>query len=153
MQKFGAAINMNKKSSAITFSILILLLVLGVLLGFTAMYVDQVAIRPIILMRDSEVNMKCFLTLLRIQGNDYIRMGETLPKNSLREKLMATYNIENEIGISKEYKNLEILGYSGVYMGNDADFREKLSGNDITFECYMRSYGPVQKGFIAIYGE
>ncbi|MFA5333725.1 MAG: hypothetical protein WC376_04490 [Candidatus Nanoarchaeia archaeon] len=144
---------MNKNSSAISFSILILLLVLGVLLGFTAMYVDQATVRPIILMRDSEVDMRCFLTLIRIQGNDYIRTGQTPPENSLRQKLLDTYNISGTASSTKEYKNLELLGYKGVYVGNEAEFRNELSSSDKLFYCYLRSYGPVEKGFIAIYGE
>jgi hypothetical protein len=144
---------MNKKASAITFSILILLLVLGVMLGFTSMYVDQATVKPIILMKDSEVNMKCFLTLLRIEGNDYIRLGETPPSGSKREKLIQNYNLDSNLNTTKEYDNLITLGYSGVFIGNEASFRKELSSGDITMECYIRSYGPVEQGFIAIYGD
>jgi hypothetical protein len=141
---------MNTKSSAITFSILIILIVLGVLLGFTSFYIDQATIRPIVLMKDSEVEMKCFLMLIR-NVNGYLRKGENPPSNSLRSSLLSNYNIQSDAVQLKETQNLEDLGYKGIFIGNESIFKNFLSYSEHSVECYIRSYGPVEKGFIAIY--
>jgi hypothetical protein len=142
---------MNKKSSAITFSILILLIAMGTMLALSSFFIDQATVRPIILMRDSEVNMRCFLILLNIESNNYIRTGQNPPDESLRQRLLDTYGIGQEAAQSKEYLNIQRLGYSGVLSANDAEFRQELSQKNI--ECYIRSYGPVERGFVAIYSE
>jgi hypothetical protein len=143
---------MNKKSSAISFSILIMLIVLGVLLGFTSYYIDQAAIKPIVLMKDSEVNMKCFLVLLR-NTKGYINIGEVAPSDTYRSKLLNTYSISYSYSSFEPSSTLNTLGYSGIFMGNEEEFRNLISNvlSEFKIQCYMRSYGPVQKGFIAIY--
>jgi len=151
MMNQKGAIRINHKSSAITFSILILLIVMGTMLALSSFFIDQATVRPIILMRDSEVNMRCFLTLLNIESNNYIRTGQNPPDETLRQRLLNTYGISQESAQSKEYLNIQRLGYSGVISANDAEFRRALSQKNI--ECYIRSYGPVDRGFVAIYSE
>jgi hypothetical protein len=139
-----------KKSSAITFSILIMLVALGALLGFTSFYIDQATIQPIISMKDSEVSLKCFMTLVRLGNGKYLRMGETVPQDSLRSKLVTTYNLQDSAMIIN-YDYLQALGYSGVFSGNEEEFIEFLKSDEYSAQCYIRSYGPVERGFVAIY--
>ena len=153
MQIFGVATDM-RKTSAITFSVLIMLVVLAVLLGLTAFFIDQSVVYPLVLMQDTEVTLKCFLSLINLNSQGYIRQGEVppeFPENSLRNELLKVYNIEEVVTTKKDDSKLQILGYSGIFTGNYAEFLDLMQDANFKIMCYTRSFGPANKGYIAIY--
>ncbi|MDD2679139.1 MAG: hypothetical protein PHS81_04620 [Candidatus Nanoarchaeia archaeon] len=141
-----------KKSSAITISILILLLALAVLLGLTAFFVDQSVVYPLVLMMDSEINLKCFLSLINLNNQGYIREGETAPAGTLRKELVLLYNIDESMKKAQNYNIAMELGYSGVFTGNEEEF-QRLRASGARIRCYTRSFGPAKTGYIALYSE
>jgi len=141
---------MNKKTSSITVSILIMLVVLAVLLSLTAFFVDQAVIFPLVLMKDTDVNLRCFLSLKNF-NTGYVRQTQILPNGSLRQKLESTYNLTKESSSITMDDSLISLGYSGIFSGNEESFRAMLTDDRYVVTCYTRSFGPVYNGFIALY--
>ena len=143
----GVAFNM-KKSSAITISIIIMLLALAILLGMAAFFIDQSVVYPLVLMIDSDVNLRCYLSLIRV-SQSYIRASDIPQEGTLREKLLTSYNIDENIKESMDNEYLTRLGYSGIFFGDEAEFRTFRNNNQIM--CYARSFGPARQGYIALY--
>ncbi|MDD4353771.1 MAG: hypothetical protein PHN56_04925 [Candidatus Nanoarchaeia archaeon] len=139
-----------KKSSALTISIIIMLVALAVLLGLTAFFVDQSVIYPLVLMEDSDVNLRCFLSLKNF-NTGYIRQVNNPPSGTLREKILSTYDISTGSALVINYPSLQSIGYSGIFSGNNEQFRQKLAQGVIV--CYTRSFGPDYDGFLALYKE
>lgn len=127
-----------------------MLVALAVLLGLTAFFVDQSVIYPLILMQDSDVNLRCFLSLKNF-NTGYIRQTISPEIGTLRSKLLSTYNISTGESVTIDYPNLKSLGYSGVFSGNTESFTHKLREGVIV--CYTRSFGPAFNGFLALYRE
>ncbi|VVB74309.1 Uncharacterised protein [Candidatus Tiddalikarchaeum anstoanum] len=100
-----------RKGSAITLSIFIMMIVLGSLLAYTAFYVDQVMLRPVVQMYDSETDLKCFFIISNIVGGEYLRDGEPVPSGSLRSELNDLYGLRNG---------------KGAYLGDREEFFNKV---------------------------
>ncbi len=147
---------MMRKASAITLSIFIMMIVLAVLLGYTAYYVDQVVIRPVVLMQDAEVGLKCFFALSNIIGGEYVREGEPVPEGSLRSDLMESYQISNvqELYLG-DYQDIYeeslalMYGDAEVIIRNDQVFWQAVRSIPVT--CYLSVYGPVRIGTAGLF--
>lgn len=156
-----------RKASAITISIFIMMIVLAVLLGFTAFYVDQVMIRPVVMMKDTETSLRCFFVLSNIIGTDYIRDGETVPSNSMRVDLLKTYglkNVQEEVELTtyeESFKqSLELMyGNTSLQIRNEEVFWTTVAGADtkeknipaLPVACYMNVYGPIRIGTAGLF--
>ncbi|MBN1923318.1 MAG: hypothetical protein JW791_00985 [Nanoarchaeota archaeon] len=146
-----------RKASAITLSIFIMMIMLAVLLGYTAFYVDQVTVRPVVLMRDSEVSLKCFLVLNSIIGGEYVREGEPVDEGTLKSDLLQTYQLVNQQEFfmsdnQEEYEELLELVYgpSEIIVNNERVFMQILR-EGAPAACLVRLYGPVRTGFAGLY--
>lgn len=151
----------NRKASAITISIFIMMIVLAVLLGYTAFYIDQVMIRPVVMMVDAEVNLRCFFMLSSIIGGEYVRDGEAVPEGSMRHELLKTYGLTNtqEGAYLKKYADIYneslslMFGQSELIVRNEEVFWQTVYFHDLPVQCYMTVYGPIRTGTAGIFGK
>jgi hypothetical protein len=148
-----------KKASSITLSIFIMMIVLGVLLAYTAFYIDQVTLRPVVQMQDAEVDLKCFFVLSNIVKSEYLRESEPVPVGSLREQLIDLYGLKGVesvyLGANQELFNNILLsqyGKSEVVVAEEEIFWNTISVKGLPLECYMRVYGPVRMGATGLFG-
>ncbi|PIU63459.1 hypothetical protein COS83_00545 [archaeon CG07_land_8_20_14_0_80_38_8] len=148
-----------KKASAITLDIFIMMIMLAVLLGFTAYYVDQITVRPVVLMIDSEVNLRCFFVLSQIASSEYVREGEPVPDNSLRMELLKTYGLSNSqekayFGTYQDTyeESLNLMyGDSKIIVRNDDVFWTTVQAHSIPVACSMNVFGPVRTGTAGLF--
>lgn len=148
-----------KKASAITLSIIIMMLMLAALLGYTAFYIDQVTLKPVVLMQDTEVSLRCFFILSNVVGNEYLRDGEVPESNTLRERLVVqTYAVQGQpqdyFGEHVEpfYDILESLfGNSEFATAQKNVFWTTVQQRNLPVSCYMNVFGPVRMGTTGLF--
>lgn len=157
---------MNNKANAITLDILIMLVILAVVLGFTSFYIDQVMLRPIIQMNDQEASLKCSLLLSQLLKGGYLRQGEIVDSDSLKESLIQTYNVtnENNINFGRYTENYQealkalygkdaVLIIESEYLFNLVAGKNNLFGKQFSPVCYTMVYGPINTGVAAIFNQ
>lgn len=147
-----------KKASAITLSIIIMMLVLAALLAYTAFYIDEVTLRPVVEMQSTESDLRCFLILSNIIGSNYLRDSEPVPNGSLRQELIRFYGLNNvervNLGDREElFRNVLLIQYgnSETVIAEEEIFWSALNRYNIPFECYTRVYGPIRIGIAALF--
>jgi hypothetical protein len=149
----------SRKASAITISIFIMMILLAVLLGYTAFYIDQVTIRPVVMMIDSEISLKCFFVLSSIMGGEYVRDGEPVPEDSMRHELLKTYGLQNaqEAAVLKKYADVYNESLNLMYGGaelivrNEEVFWQTVFFHNLPVECFTTVYGPIRTGTAGLF--
>lgn len=153
-----------KKANAITMDILIMMLMLAVVLGFTSFYVDQVMLRPIIQMNDMGTSLKCSFLLAQLLEGGYLREGNIPEQETLKESLKNTYNITNthNVNFGKYTDSYEqiikimygpnaVLIMESTYLFNKVAGSNNLFGKRFTPVCYAMVYGPINTGVAGIF--
>ncbi len=153
---------MNRKASAITLGIIVMMLMLVVTLGYTAFFVEQTVVRPIVRVSDQETSLKCFFMLTNVLGSDYLRDGEIPAEGTLRHRLVSdTYEISPyqdyvygdkmktyKKPLESQFGNVELVTYDKeiLKLALNSRFLE-----DYSLLCFMDVYGPVNTGVSAMF--
>ena len=160
MLRDGVKINMNKKLNAITLDILIMLILLAIVLGFTSFYIDQVMVRPVLQMNDQDTSLKCSFLLSQLLKAGYLREGEMPKQGTLKKSLLNTYNVTNENNINFGRFNNQydqavkaVYGNNAILIVTNTYIFNKLINKGFSPYCYEIVYGPITTGIAGIFND
>ncbi len=147
-----------RKSSAITLTTLVIVVVLTILLTYTAYYINSIMLKPVVNMQSEENSLRCYFVLSNLVGGDYFRLSSPPPENSLREKLVNFYNISisqdpyNSLYHSEFERALTLsYGDAEIVIARDKAFWTAVKAEGLSPECTIEIYGPFYSGVAGLF--
>ncbi len=147
-----------RKSSAITLTTLMIVVVLTILLTYTAYYVNSIMLKPVVNMQSAENSLRCYFILSNIVGGDYFRLSLPPPEGSLRQKLVDFYDIPvmqdsyNSLYHSEFERALTLsYGDAEIVIARYKPFWTAVKVEGLNPECTVEIYGPFYSGVAGLF--